>query len=93
MNTIKIDGRQIEIENGATILEAAKKANINIPTLCYMRLDDFKIENKPGGCRICVVEIKGRKNLVPACATKCTDGMEIFTSNIRVLNAGKPLWS
>lgn len=88
---IKIDGRAIEVENGTTILEAAKKAKINIPTLCYMKLEDFNIENKPGGCRICVVEIKGRKNLAPACATECFNEMEVYTSNMRVLNARKTI--
>ena len=86
---IKIDGKEVAVDKGLTILEAAKKANINIPTLCYMKLDDFNIENKPGGCRICVVEVKGRKNLAPACATECGDGMEVQTSNVRVLNARK----
>jgi len=86
---VKIDGKEIAVEKGVTILEAAKKANINIPTLCYMKLDDFNIENKPGGCRICVVEVKGRRNLAPSCATECNDGMEIQTSNVRVLNARK----
>lgn len=86
---IKIDGKEVAVDKGLTILEAAKKANINIPTLCYMKLDDFNIENKPGGCRICVVDVKGRKNLAPACATECGDGMEVQTSNVRVLNARK----
>ena len=73
METIKltIDNKQVEVEKGTTILDAARKMGIDIPTLCHMRLDDLNIENKPGGCRICVVEVQGRRNLSPACITKC----------------------
>ncbi len=89
METVKItiDNKKIEVPKGTTILNAAKKAGINIPTLCYLKLDDFNIENKPGGCRICVVEVKGRRNLAPSCATDCAEGMEINTHSMRVLNA------
>jgi NADP-reducing hydrogenase subunit HndD len=52
-----------------------------------MELHDLNIENKPGGCRICVVEVQGRRNLAPACITKCEEGMTIKTHNARVLNA------
>ena len=86
---ITIDNRPVEIEKGATVLEAAKKAGIHIPTLCYMNLDLLGIENKPAGCRVCVVEIEGRRNLAPSCATDCTDGMVVKTNTPRVLNARK----
>ncbi len=91
MNKIKIniDNTIVEVEPGTTILQAARQIDIEIPTLCYMNLGDMGIEHKPGGCRICVVEVKGRRNLAPACATECTEGMEIETHNIRVLNARK----
>lgn len=91
METIKliIDNKQIEVAKGTTILKAAKEAGIHIPTLCYLHLDDLNIENKPAGCRICVVEVEGRKNLAPACATDCSEGMVVHTHNIRVLNARK----
>ncbi len=84
---VKIDNKLIEVEQGTTILEAAKKIDVNIPTLCYMHLGDMEIEHKPGGCRICVVEVEGRRNLAPSCATDCHDGMEVRTHSIRVLNA------
>jgi NADP-reducing hydrogenase subunit HndD len=87
--TIKIDNQTIEVPQGATILEAARKINIDIPTLCYMKLEDMGIENKPGGCRVCVVEVEGRRNLAPSCVTKCEPNMSISTHNIRVLNARK----
>ncbi len=84
---LTIDHKEIEVPEGITILEAARKHNIHIPTLCYMKLDDMNIENKPGGCRVCVVEVKGRRNLAPACVTKVMEGMEVRTNSIRVLNA------
>jgi NADP-reducing hydrogenase subunit HndD len=84
---VKIDNKLIEVEQGTTILEAAKMISVEIPTLCYMHLGDMGIEHKPGGCRICVVEVEGRRNLAPSCATDCHDGMEVKTHSIRVLNA------
>ena len=89
METIKltIDNKQVEVEKGTTILTAARTMGIDIPTLCHMQLHDLNIENKPGGCRICVVEVQGRRNLSPACITKCEDGAVIRTHNPRVMNA------
>ena len=87
--SLTIDNTPVEVEKGATILHAAKQIGINIPTLCYMNLEHLKIENKPGGCRICVVEVKGRHNLAPACCTVCMPGMVVNTNTIRVLNARK----
>jgi len=84
-----IDNKEIEVKKGTTILKAAKKAGIDIPTLCYMHLQDLKIEHKPGSCRVCVVEVEGRRNLAPACATEVADGMVIKTHTLRVLNARK----
>jgi NADP-reducing hydrogenase subunit HndD len=71
MDLIKltIDGRQVEVPRGTTIYKAAKSIGIDIPVLCYMDLHDLNIENKPGGCRICVAEVEGRKNLAPTCST------------------------
>jgi len=84
---LTIDNKPVKIEKGSTILEAARTAGIDIPTLCHMKLDDMNIENKPGGCRICVVEVEGRKNLAPSCCTNATDGMVIKTNTMRVLNS------
>ncbi|MDD2962885.1 MAG: NADH-dependent [FeFe] hydrogenase, group A6 [Bacteroidales bacterium] len=84
---LTIDKRSVEVEKGTTILQAARQIGIDIPTLCYFSLGDMKIENKPGGCRICVVEVEGRRNLAPACATECMAGMVVRTNTIRVLNA------
>jgi len=89
METVKltIDNKQIEVNKGTTLLKAARQMGVEIPTLCHMELHDLNIENKPGGCRICVVEVQGRRNLAPACITKCEEGMTIKTHNARVLNA------
>jgi NADP-reducing hydrogenase subunit HndD len=78
---LTIDNKPVEVEKGTTILKAAKGVGINIPTLCYLHLEDLEIENKPAGCRICVVEVEGRRNLAPACATDCTEGMVVNTHN------------
>lgn len=86
---LTIDNKPVVVPKGTTILQAAKTVGINIPSLCYLKLDDMHIENKPGGCRVCVVEVKGRRNLAPSCATDCTEGMVVNTHNIRVLNARK----
>lgn len=84
-----IDNTPVEVDKGKTIYQAAKEIGINIPVLCYMNLEHLNIENRPGGCRICVVEVEGRKNLAPACSTLCTEGMIIHTNNRRVLNSRK----
>lgn len=85
--TLKIDNREISVPKGTTILEAARELGIDIPTLCYMNLKDLCIKNTPASCRICVVEVEGRKNLAPSCATRCENNMVVRTNTMRVLNA------
>ncbi len=87
MIELTIDKKRIQVEKGTTILKAARKAGVEIPTLCHFELCDMGIESKPGGCRICVVEVEGRRNLAPSCITEAQEGMVINTHNIRVLNA------
>ena len=89
MLTVHIDGKTTTIPAGGTILDAARKLDIDIPTLCYLNLEDLKVNNKAASCRICVVEVEGRRNLAPACATPATDGMVVKTNTLRVLNARK----
>jgi iron-only hydrogenase group A len=86
---ITIDGKKVEVAPGSTILDAAKQAGIPIPTLCHLNLHGTKMENKVASCRVCVVEVAGRKNLAPSCATPVTDGMVITTNSMKVLNARK----
>ncbi len=84
---LTIDNKPVVVKKGTTILEAAKGIGVHVPTLCYMKLDDLNIENKPGGCRICVVEVQGRRNLAPACCTEVNEGMVVNTHSIRAINA------
>jgi len=93
MINIKIDNKDIKVAPGTTVLDAAKSVGINIPTLCYLHLHDFDITNKPAGCRICVVEVKGRRNLAPACATDCYEGMEVNTHIFVYSTAAKLFWN
>lgn len=78
---LKINGRPVAVTKGSTILEAAQKAGIRIPTLCYLR----EI-NAIGSCRICVVEVKGAKTLVAACVAPAAEGMEVLTNTVKVHN-------
>ncbi|QMS85492.1 NADH-dependent [FeFe] hydrogenase, group A6 [Candidatus Xianfuyuplasma coldseepsis] len=80
----KINHIDVVVEEGTTILEAAKKYNINIPTLCHY--PDLHINSD---CRICVVEIDGYRGLKTSCSTPIRDGMMIKTNSPRVLNSRK----
>ncbi len=84
MVKIKINGKQYEFEEGKTILDACTEAGIHIPTLCFL-----KGISETGSCGICVVEVKGAKNLVRSCVTKIRDGMEIQTDTELVKEARK----
>ena len=77
---IKINGTDYEVPAGSTILEAARLANIDIPTLCYL-----KDVNEIGACRMCVVEVKGARTLVTACVYPVNEGMEVFTNTPKVI--------
>ncbi|MEE4199051.1 MAG: NADH-dependent [FeFe] hydrogenase, group A6 [Bacteroidales bacterium] len=81
---LKIDGIDVSVEEGKTVLDAAKKLNIHIPTLCHH--EDLCVA---GNCRVCVVEQEGAKNLVASCATPAAEGMVINTNTHKVRNARK----
>ncbi|MDP4146511.1 MAG: NADH-dependent [FeFe] hydrogenase, group A6 [Bacillota bacterium] len=85
--TLTINNKQIQVEPGTTILEAARTLNIEIPTLCYLRLHDHETVNNPGSCRVCMVEVEGRRNLAPACSTPVSNNMVIRTNSIRAIKA------
>jgi NADP-reducing hydrogenase subunit HndD len=89
MLKITIDGKATEVPAGSTILDAAKKLDVNVPTLCYLNLEEMKFNNMAASCRVCVVEVEGRRNLAPACATPVMDGMNVKTNTLRVLQARK----
>lgn len=84
---LTIDNIEVEVAPGTTVLDAAASVGIKIPTLCHMHLEDLKYDNSPGACRICVVEVPGRRNLAPACKTECTEGLVVKTHSPRVQNA------
>lgn len=84
MFNIKIDGKEIKVAPGTTILQAAKANGIEIPTLCH----DERIEEY-GACGLCVVEAAGVPKLLRACATKVSDGMDIDTKSARVVKSRK----
>ena len=82
MVNLKIDGKAVSVPEGTRILDAAKQAGVNIPTLCFLR--DV---NEISACRICMVEIADSEKLVAACSTSVQEGMEIRTASQRVLEA------
>lgn len=83
---IKINGMDISVAQGKTILQAAKEVGIDIPNLCYdENLSTF------GGCRICVVEVEGARNLMAACSTEATEGMVIETESEKVVKVRRDI--
>ena len=86
---VTVDEKQVQVPENSTILVAARSAGVTIPTLCYLNLADFGCVNKAASCRVCVVEVEGRRNLAPSCATPVTDGMVVKTNTIKALNARK----
>lgn len=84
-----IDNQEVEVEKGTTILEAANKIGVGIPTLCHLNLPHLTNADQPAACRICVVEVAGARNLIPACATKAAPNMVIQSRSKRVDDARK----
>jgi NADP-reducing hydrogenase subunit HndD len=82
MVNLTIDGVKVTVPENYTILEAAREAHINIPTLCYL-----KDINQIGACRICLVEIKGARALQAACVSPVGEGMEVTTNNEKLRRA------
>lgn len=76
MNNIIINGEPVIAREGSTILEAARKVGVRVPTLCYL-----KERSQIASCRVCVVQVEGEPYPVPACATPVCDGMEIITES------------
>ena len=84
MINLTIDGKQVEVKKGTTILEAARKANIDIPTLCFL-----KEINEIGACRMCLVEVEGRRGFVTSCIEKAEEGMIVKTNTPEIAEARK----
>lgn len=79
---LTIDGKEVEVKEGTTILEAARKVNINIPTLCFL-----KDINEMGECRMCLVEVEGRRGFATSCIQKAEDGMVVHTNTAELIEA------
>ena len=86
MVNLKIDGIDVAVEEGSTILDAARKANIDIPTLCFL-----KEINEVGDCRMCIVEVEGRRGFATSCVQKVEEGMVVHTNSQSVLEARKTI--
>ena len=80
--TLTIDGQEIKVEKGTTILEAAKQAGIDIPTLCFL-----KDINEVGDCRMCIVELEGKRGFATSCIQKVEEGMVVHTNTPNVMEA------
>lgn len=91
MVNITINNKEIQVPKGHTILQAAREVNINIPTLCHMDLHSIKMVNKSASCRVCVVEVEGRRNLAPSCSTPVFEGMVIKTDSLRSVRARRTM--
>ena len=81
---LKVNGRTIEAKKGETILTALNRNGMHVPTICSMK--NF---SPTGACRMCVVEVEGRENLVPACSFPVEESLKIMTHSPRVLKARK----
>lgn len=81
---LEVNGRQIEAEKGETILSALNRNGLHVPTICSM-----KDLSPTGACRMCVVEVEGRENLVPACSFPIDESLKVSTHSPRVLKARK----
>ena len=82
MVKLTIDGREANVMEGSTILEAAASVGIEIPTLCYL-----KELNEISACRICIAEVEGYERLVPSCSEKVAEGMVVHTNSKRARTA------
>ena len=79
MVNLTINGKAVSVQEGTTILEAARQLGVHIPTLCYL-----KDLNEVGACRVCVVEVEGSEKLSAACNTVAEEGMKVLTDTPRV---------
>ena len=86
MIRLTIDGKLVVAPEGTTILNAALKAGIYIPHLCYMEMKEIGYKNDCASCRICVVKVKGMNRLVPSCSTPIKEKMEVITNSPEVMH-------
>ncbi|MBR6061849.1 MAG: [Spirochaetales bacterium] len=91
MVNLTINDIPVQVEAGTTVLAAAESVNIKIPRLCYYEFPGMEKINRIASCRVCVVEIEGRRNLAPACATEVTEGMVVKTNSPRAIKARRTM--
>ncbi len=91
MVNLTINDLKVSLPEGTTILDAAKQVNINIPTLCFLNLHDIKMVNRTSSCRVCLVEVEGRRNLAPSCSTEAFEGMVVKTNTFRAIKARRTM--
>lgn len=88
---ITINNIKIQAEPGKTILECARENGVHIPTLCYINVHNTTMVNQVATCRVCMVEVEGRRNLAPACNTEITEGMVVRTNTIRAIKSRRKM--
>jgi len=88
---LTINDMPLTVPEGMSILDAARTVNIDIPTLCYLNLHEMNMNNHIASCRVCVVEVEGRRNLAPACSTPATPGMIVRTDTPRAIQGRRTM--
>jgi len=86
-----INDMPLTVPEGMSILDAARTINIDIPTLCYLNLHEMNINNHIASCRVCVVDVEGRRNLAPACSTPASPGMIVRTDTPRAIQGRRTM--
>ncbi|HBV86831.1 MAG TPA: NADH:ubiquinone oxidoreductase [Desulfosporosinus sp.] len=88
---LTINDISLSVPEGMSILDAARTVNIDIPTLCYLNLHEMRMNNHIASCRVCVVEVEGRRNLAPACSTPVFNGMVVKTDTLRAIQGRRTM--
>ena len=88
---LTINDISLKVPEGMSILEAARTVNIDIPTLCYLKLNEMHYNNNIASCRVCVVEVEGRRNLASSCSTPVASGMVVKTDSLRAIQARRAM--
>ncbi|HZK85151.1 MAG TPA: NADH-dependent [FeFe] hydrogenase, group A6 [Desulfosporosinus sp.] len=88
---LTINDISLKVPEGMTILDAARTINIDIPTLCYLKLNEMHYNNNIASCRVCMVEVEGRRNLASSCSTPVASGMVVKTDSLRAIQARRAM--
>lgn len=91
MINITLNDKPMQVDEGITILDAARKVGVHIPTLCHMNIHALDMRNNPGSCRVCVVELEGRRTLAPACTTAVFEGMKVRTNTPKAIKSRRAM--